>query len=323
MTVLVTGVAGFIGCDTALRLLKRGERVVGIDNVSGYYSTRLKEARLSRLEGRAGFTFHRIDLAERGALEAALGGADIRRVVHLAAQPGVRHSLDHPFECVDANIAGHLEILEYCRRREELDHLVYASSSSIYGDASRRPFSVADRTGLPLSLYGAAKLACEHMSHCYSHLHGLPQTGLRFFTVYGPWGRPDMAVYKFTEAIAAGRPIRVFNRGDMRRDFTFIDDIVTGLLAALDNPPPATEAPHRLYNLGNGQPEPLGRLIGLLETALGRKAERILEPMQPGDVGETHADIGETRRDLGFEPATTLDDGIPRFVDWYRSYHGP
>ena len=322
MTVLVTGVAGFIGCDTALRLLDRGERVVGIDSVSGYYSTRLKQARLDRLEGRDGFTFHRIDLADRGALAAALDdAADIRRVVHLAAQPGVRHSIDHPFDYVDANLAGHVEVLEYCRHREGLQHLVYASSSSVYGDTSRRPFSVADRTGRPLSLYGATKLACEQMSHCYSHLYGLPQTGLRFFTVYGPWGRPDMAVYAFTDAIAAGRPIRVFNHGDMRRDFTFIDDIVTGVLAALDNPPPA-EAPHRLYNIGNSRPEPLDRLIGLIETALGKKAEMIMEPMQPGEVGETHADIGETRRDLGFEPVTTLESGIPRFVEWYRSYHG-
>ena len=323
MTVLVTGVAGFIGCDTALRLLDRGERVVGVDNVNDYYSTRLKQARLGRLEGRDGFTFHRIDLAERGALAAALDGAgDVRRVIHLAAQPGVRHSIDQPFDYVDANLAGHVEILEYCRSRKELEHLVYASSSSIYGDTSRRPFSVADRTGRPLSLYGATKLACEQMSHCYSHLYGLPQTGLRFFTVYGPWGRPDMAVYKFTDAIAAGEPIRVFNRGDMRRDFTFIDDIVTGVLTALDNPPPAAEAPHRLYNIGNGRPEPLDRLIGLIETALGRRAETIMEPMQPGEVGETHADIGETRRDLGFEPVTALDSGIPRFVEWYRSYHG-
>ena len=318
MTVLVTGVAGFIGYHTALRLLERGERVVGLDNLNDYYSVALKKARLARLTNRKDFEFHRIDLADPAAL-AALGG--VGRVVHLAAQAGVRHSIDHPFAYVGSNLAGHLAVLELCRRSPSFEHLVYASSSSVYGGNDSLPFSVEDRVDKPVSLYAATKLADEHMSHCYGHLYALPQTGLRFFTAYGPWGRPDMALYIFMEAILEGRPIRVFNRGDMKRDFTFVDDIVTGVVAALDNPPPA-EAPHRLYNVGAGRPEPLTRMIELLEEALGRRAERILEPMQPGDVQETWADIGAIERDLGYAPATPIEDGIPKFVEWYRAYHG-
>ena len=318
MTVLVTGVAGFIGYHTALRLLERGERVVGLDNLNDYYSVALKKARLARLTNRKDFEFHRIDLADPASL-AALGG--VGRVVHLAAQAGVRHSIDHPFAYVGSNLAGHLAVLELCRRSPSFEHLVYASSSSVYGGNDSLPFSVEDRVDRPVSLYAATKLADEHMSHCYGHLYALPQTGLRFFTAYGPWGRPDMALYIFMEAILEGRPIRVFNRGDMKRDFTFVDDIVTGVVAALDNPPPA-EAPHRLYNVGAGRPEPLTRMIELLEEALGRRAERILEPMQPGDVQETWADIGAIERDLGYAPATPIEDGIPKFVEWYRAYHG-
>ena len=318
MTVLVTGVAGFIGYHTALRLLERGERVVGLDNLNDYYSVALKKARLARLTNRKGFEFHRIDLADPASL-AALGG--VGRVVHLAAQAGVRHSIDRPFAYVGSNLAGHLAVLELCRRSPSFEHLVYASSSSVYGGNDSLPFSVEDRVDKPVSLYAATKLADEHMSHCYGHLYALPQTGLRFFTAYGPWGRPDMALYIFMEAILEGRPIRVFNRGDMKRDFTFVDDIVTGVVAALDNPPP-TEAPHRLYNVGAGRPEPLTRMIELLEEALGRRAERILEPMQPGDVQETWADIGAIERDLGYAPATPIEDGIPKFVEWYRAYHG-
>ena len=318
MTVLVTGVAGFIGYHTALRLLERGERVVGLDNLNDYYSVALKKARLARLTNRKDFEFHRIDLADPASL-AALGG--VGRVVHLAAQAGVRHSIDHPFAYVGSNLAGHLAVLELCRRSPSFEHLVYASSSSVYGGNDSLPFSVDDRVDKPVSLYAATKLADEHMSHCYGHLYALPQTGLRFFTAYGPWGRPDMALYIFMEAILEGRPIRVFNRGDMKRDFTFVDDIVTGVVAALDNPPPA-EAPHRLYNVGAGRPEPLTRMIELLEEALGRRAERILEPMQPGDVQETWADIGAIERDLGYAPATPIEDGIPKFVEWYRAYHG-
>ena len=318
MTVLVTGVAGFIGYHTALRLLERGERVVGLDNLNDYYSVALKKARLARLTNRKDFEFHRVDLADPAAL-AALGGAS--RVVHLAAQAGVRHSIDHPFAYVGSNLAGHLAVLELCRRRPSFEHLVYASSSSVYGGNGRIPFSVEDQVDRPVSLYAATKLADEHMSHCYGHLYALPQTGLRFFTAYGPWGRPDMALYIFTKAILEGRPIRVFNRGDMKRDFTFVDDIVTGVVAALDNPPTA-DAPHRLYNIGAGRPEPLTRMIALLENALGRRAERVLEPMQPGDMQETWADIGAIARDLGYAPTTSIDDGIPRFVEWYRAYHG-
>ena len=318
MTVLVTGVAGFIGYHAALRLLERGERVVGLDNLNDYYSVALKKARLARLMSRKDFEFHRIDLADPAAL-AALGGAG--RVVHLAAQAGVRHSIDRPFAYVGSNLTGHLAVLELCRRSPSFEHLVYASSSSVYGGNDSLPFSVEDRVDRPVSLYAATKLADEHMSHCYGHLYGLPQTGLRFFTAYGPWGRPDMALYLFTEAILEGRPIRVFNRGDMKRDFTFVDDVVTGVVAALDNPPPA-EAPHRLYNVGAGRSESLTRMIELLEKALGRRAERILEPMQPGDVQETWADIGATERDLGYAPTTPIEDGIPKFVEWYRAYHG-
>ena len=318
MTALVTGVAGFIGYHTALRLLERGERVVGLDNLNDYYSVALKKARLARLTNRKNFEFHRIDLADPAAL-AALGG--VGRVVHLAAQAGVRHSIDHPFAYVGSNLAGHLAVLELCRRSPSFEHLVYASSSSVYGGNDGLPFSVGDRVDRPVSLYAATKLADEHMSHCYGHLYALPQTGLRFFTAYGPWGRPDMALYIFTEAILEGRPIRVFNRGDMKRDFTFVDDIVTGVVAALDNPPPA-DAPHRLYNIGAGRPEPLTRMIELLENALGRRAERIPEPMQPGDMQETWADIDAITRDLGYAPTTSIEDGIPKFVEWYRAYHG-
>lgn len=318
MTALVTGVAGFIGYHTALRLLERGERVVGLDNLNDYYSVALKKARLARLTNRKNFEFHRIDLADPAAL-AALGG--VGRVVHLAAQAGVRHSIDHPFAYVGSNLAGHLAVLELCRRSPSFEHLVYASSSSVYGGNDGLPFSVGDRVDRPVSLYAATKLADEHMSHCYGHLYALPQTGLRFFTAYGPWGRPDMALYIFTEAILEGRPIRVFNRGDMKRDFTFVDDIVTGVVAALDNPPPA-DAPHRLYNIGAGRPEPLTRMIELLENALGRRAERIPEPMQPGDMQETWADIDAITRDLGYMPTTSIEDGIPKFVEWYRAYHG-
>lgn len=323
MTVLVTGAAGFIGHHVALSLLGRGETVVGVDSVNDYYSTELKEARLARLREHAGFSFHRIDLAERGALAGALaGGPPVRRIVHLAAQAGVRHSLERPFAYVESNVAGHLEVLELCRNLDGLEHLVYASSSSVYGDTGRQPFSVDDRSGRPLSLYAATKLCAEEMGHAYSHLYGLAQTGLRFFTVYGPWGRPDMALYLFAEAIMDGRPIRVFNHGDMRRDFTYIDDIVSGVVAALDSPPPPAPVPHRLYNIGKGRPEPLGRVISLLEDALGREAERVMEPLQPGDVVETWADISAIRRDLGFDPRTPVDVGVPRFAEWYLSYRG-
>lgn len=323
MRVLVTGAAGFIGYHTSVRLLERGDEVVGIDNVNDYYSVDLKRARLARLAEYPGFKLHELDLSDRDAFDdmvSAIKG--VRRAVHLAAQAGVRYSLDHPFAYVDANLTGHMTVLELCRHQPDFEHLVYASSSSVYGGNTKLPFSVDDRTDTPVSLYAATKKANEHMSYCYSHLYGLPQTGLRFFTVYGPWGRPDMALYIFTKAITEGKPIHVFNHGDMMRDFTYVEDIVTGVVASLDNPTPVADGPpHRVYNIGNNNSEPLMRLISTLEDALGMKAETIMEPMQMGDVKETYADITAINRDLGFEPTTPIDVGVPLFVDWYKSYH--
>ena len=323
MAVLVTGAAGFIGYHVAAALLDRGEDVVGLDNLSEYYDVALKEARLARLGAHAGFAFERTDIAEPGELSAALGRhGDIDRVVHLAAQAGVRHSIDHPFDYAQANLVGHLGVLEQCRAMSGLRHLVYASSSSVYGGNTKLPFSTADRVDAPISLYAATKKSAELMSHCYSHLYGIPQTGLRFFTVYGPWGRPDMALFIFAKAIAAGTPIRLFNNGDMKRDFTYIDDVVAGTLAALDHPPADPAAvPHRIFNIGNNRTEPLLRLVELLEDALGAKAERILEPMPPGDVRETYADIAEARAELGYAPRVTIDQGVPKFAAWFREYH--
>jgi UDP-glucuronate 4-epimerase len=323
MSVLVTGAAGFIGFHVSKALLERGERVVGVDNLNDYYAVALKEARLAVLKPDAGFAFHRLDLAQRGALAALCAThPEIDRVIHLAAQAGVRHSLVNPHAYISANIAGQLEVLEACRRIGGLKHLVFASSSSVYGGNTKLPFAVEDRVDTPQSLYAATKKADELMSYCYSHLYRLPATGLRFFTVYGPWGRPDMAAWLFTEAILAGRPIRVFNHGQMRRDFTYIDDIVAGVLAALDRPPAPSDAdpPYRLFNLGNHRSEELPRFIAVLEEALGRKAIIELAPMEPGDVPATFADIADSERELGFKPATPIEQGLPRFVAWYRDY---
>ena len=325
MPVLVTGAAGFIGYHVAAALLARGEDVVGVDNLSAYYNVSLKEARLAVLGEQRGFRFERADIADRAQMKALIAKHDgIRRIVHLAAQAGVRHSLTHPFDYAEANLIGHLVMLELCRELADFEHLVYASSSSVYGGNTKMPFAVEDRVDAPISLYAATKKADELMSTCYSHLYGIPQTGLRFFTGYGPWGRPDMAMFIFTKAILAGEPLHIFNHGDMMRDFTYIDDIVAGVLAALDRPPAAADdAPaHRIYNLGNSQSEPLLRVISLLEEALGKSAERVLEPMPPGDVKETYADIETARRDLGFAPATPIEVGVPRFVAWYREHHG-
>ncbi len=324
MTVLITGAAGFIGFHTARRLLAQGERVVGVDNLNPYYSPALKDDRLRQLVDHPNFSFHQINIADRVAMDGALGGLKLTSIIHLAAQAGVRYSIENPFAYVEANLVGHMVILELARQQTALEHLVYASSSSVYGGNTALPFSEADRVDEPISLYAATKKADELLSQSYAHLYGIPQTGLRFFTVYGPWGRPDMALWLFTEAILAGRPIKVFNHGDMRRDFTYVDDIVTGIVAARDKPPVRTDekaAPHRIYNIGNNHPEELGRLISLLEGALGKKAEKILEPMQPGDVKETYADLTAIERDLGFQPAVTIDEGIPKFVAWYRDYH--
>ena len=325
MTVLVTGAAGFIGYHVTEALLARGERVVGVDNVNDYYDVGLKQARLARLDANAGFAFHRLDIAEYESLRAAVpNDASIDRIVHLAAQAGVRYSLENPFAYVRANLMGHTSILELARALPGFRHLVYASSSSVYGGNTKLPFAVEDRTDSPVSMYAATKRGVEHMSYAYGHLFRIPQTGLRFFTVSGPWGRPDMAMYIFCKRIISGEKIPVFNHGDMKRDFTYIDDIVAGVLAALDNPPmdAGETPPHRLYNIGNNRSEPLMRMIGLIEAALGRKAEIDFQPMQQGDVKESYADISAIQHDLGFAPTTPIDVGIPKFVDWFRDYEG-
>jgi len=321
MAILVTGAAGFIGFHTAKALLDRGEEVVGVDSLNDYYDPKLKSDRLAMLTGRQGFTFHRADIADRSAMEAlAAGWTGIRRIVHLAAQAGVRHSMVNPYAYTRSNVEGHLVMLETARRLE-VEHFVYASSSSVYGANRKVPFSTEDRTDTPMSLYAATKKANELMAHTYSHLYRLPATGLRFFTVYGPWGRPDMALFIFTRAILEGQPIKVFNHGEMRRDFTYVDDIVRGVLAVLDAAPGETsDPPHRIYNIGNHRSENLMRLIGLIEAAVGRKAVCEFLPMQPGEVPETYADIESIARDIGFRPTTSIDEGVPRFVSWYREY---
>ncbi len=325
MKVIVTGAAGFIGSHVAAALLDRGAHVVGVDDLNAYYDPRLKEARLERLRGRNAFAFHRLDIADRAAIGALTDEhKDVTHIVHLAAQAGVRHSLTHPEDYIRTNLVGHFEILETCRRFERLEHLVYASSSSVYGGAVKLPYAESDRVDTPISLYAATKKADELLAYPYAHLYRIPTTGLRFFTVYGPWGRPDMSAYIFTAAILAGRPISVFNHGDMKRDFTFIDDIVDGVVTCVERPPPADgeAAPYRLYNLGNNRPEPLMRFIETIEKACGVKAQVEFEPMQPGDVKETYADIELARHDLNFEPKINIDEGIPRFVAWFRDYHG-
>lgn len=325
MTILVTGAAGFIGSHVAHVLLDRGDEVVGLDNLNDYYSVQLKRDRLARLQARPGFSFHQIELADFDALTALMRQiGPVRGIVHLAAQAGVRYSLTNPHAYLQANLAGHLNMLEIARHADGLDNMVYASSSSVYGGNTKLPFAVEDRVDSPVSLYAATKKADELMSHSYAHLFRIPLTGLRFFTVYGPWGRPDMALWLFTEAILAGKPIRVFNHGDMHRDFTYVDDIVTGVVASLDHPAAddGQTPPCKIYNIGNHRAEPLLRLIQVLEDSLGMQAEKIMEPMQPGDVQATYADIEAIRRDVGFEPTTPIDVGVPRFVEWYREYHG-
>lgn len=331
LKILVTGAAGFIGSTLSLRLLERGDSVVGIDSINDYYDPQIKRDRLARVRNAGGdrFDFTQVDFSDHEALDAALAGKAFDRIVHLGAQAGVRYSIENPRAYLQANLAGHLNLLEVARHRG-VEHMVYASSSSVYGANKTLPFRVEDRVDQPLSLYAATKKADELMSETYAHLYRLPQTGLRFFTVYGPWGRPDMAMWLFTKAILEGRPIDVFGEGQMRRDFTYVDDIVSGIVACLDNPPPddgamkagGSVSPHRLYNIGNNRSEELGEMISLIERACGRPAERRLLPMQPGDVRDTFADISAIQRDLGFAPRTTIAEGVPRFVDWYRQYHG-
>lgn len=322
MTVLVTGAAGFIGFHTCRALAARGKRIIAVDNLNDYYDPLLKRARLAELRKLDGITFIEADIADLEGMQAvAAAHPDISHIVNLAAQAGVRYSLINPFAYTRTNVEGHLVMLEMARNLKNFRHFVYASSSSVYGANEELPFSVEERVDQPVSLYAATKRAGELMSHCYARLYGIPATGLRFFTVYGPWGRPDMAAWIFASKILAGEPIEVFNHGDMRRDFTYIDDIIQGVMAVLDHIPDA-DVPERVYNLGNHRSEKLTDFISLLEDALGMKAEIILKPMQLGDVKETFADIEASRRDLGFEPETAISEGIPRFVDWYRQYHG-
>jgi UDP-glucuronate 4-epimerase len=331
--ILVTGAAGFIGFHVARRLVEAGRDVIGVDNLSPYYDPSLKKARLRQLAGAKGFEFVRLDLADRAATAALFAEHRFPDVIHLAAQAGVRHSLVDPHAYADANLVGFLNILEGCRH-SGCRHLVYASSSSVYGANTRMPFRTSENVDHPLSLYGAAKKANELMAHSYSHLFNLPTTGLRFFTVYGPWGRPDMAMWIFAAAISAGKPIKLFNHGKMRRDFTYIDDVVQAVVRVLDRPaqgdpnwsgdapdPSRSTAPWRIYNIGNNSPVELLDVVGLLEQAIGKKAIRELMPMQPGDVPATYADVDDLMRDVGFKPSTPIAEGVARFIAWYDEYH--
>ncbi|MCS6305068.1 MAG: NAD-dependent epimerase [Nitrospira sp.] len=331
--ILVTGAAGFIGFHVAMRLLDRGDQVIGLDNINDYYDVRLKQARLAQLTPHERFRFVKLDLSNRQEMRDFFAGESIRRVVHLAAQAGVRYSLTNPHAYTESNIEGFLNILEGCRL-SRIEHLVYASSSSVYGGNTHMPFSTHDNVDHPVSLYAATKKANELMAHCYAHLYQLPCTGLRFFTVYGPWGRPDMALFIFTKAILEDKPIAVFNQGQMKRDFTYVDDIVEGVIRTLDRPatadptwsgdrptPETSSAPARIYNIGNHRPVELQHFIEVLERALGKKAEKKLMPLQPGDVPATYADIGDLTRDVGFKPTTSIEVGIPRFVKWYREFY--
>lgn len=333
MRVLVTGAAGFIGFHLAWALLSRGDEVVGIDNLNPYYDVHLKQARLAALEKHSGFGFRKLDLNDSEGMERLFVETEPEVVVNLAAQAGVRYSLENPRAYVDSNVSGFLNVLEGCRHHP-VKHLVYASSSSVYGANTRMPFSVRDNVDHPLSLYAASKKSNELMAHCYSHLYAIPTTGLRFFTVYGPWGRPDMALFLFTRAILAGEPIDVFNHGDMKRDFTYVDDIVEGVTRVMDRParpdpdwkgdepnPGSSIAPYRLYNIGNNNPVQLRLLIETLEEKLGRRADLNLLPMQPGDVPATYADVNDLEADVGFRPSTPIEEGVGRFVDWYRGFY--
>ena len=333
ITYLVTGSAGFIGSTLALRLLERGAKVIGIDNHNDYYDPAIKEARLTRHANHPNYTHLRIDLADREAIDSAFAMHKPQRVVNLAAQAGVRYSIENPLAYIDSNILGFAHILEGCRHHS-VEHLVYASSSSVYGANTAMPFSIHQNVDHPLSLYAASKKANELMAHTYSHLYGLPTTGLRFFTVYGPWGRPDMALFKFTKAILAGEPIQIFNYGKHRRDFTYVDDIVEGVIRALDRPAPANPqwdsnlpdpgtslAPWRVYNIGNSNPVELMDYISAIEKALGKTAIKELLPLQPGDVPDTYANVDDLVEQFHYKPATTVQDGIQRFVNWYRDYY--
>ena len=334
MRVLVTGTAGFIGFHLARRLLADGHGVIGLDNLDDYYDPALKEARLAQLVSHASFLFERLDIRDRAAMAAVFARHRPERVVHLAAQAGVRYSLINPHAYVDSNLVGFINLLEGCRH-QGVEHLVFASSSSVYGANTKLPFSVHDNVDHPMSLYAATKKANELMAHAYSHLYGLPCTGLRFFTVYGPWGRPDMALFLFTKAILEGKPIDVFNFGKMQRDFTYVDDVVEGMVRVLariptpslewsgESPDPGTsQVPYRLYNIGNDRPVELMRYIEVLEQCLGRTADKHYLPLQPGDVPATRADVSDLARDFGYQPRTTVGEGVRHFVEWYTTYYG-
>ena len=325
MKVIVTGAAGFIGSHVSKALLIRGDQVVGIDNINSYYSTKLKRDRLAWLIPEKGFSLVEANIADRAAMFALVEAhPEAEAIVHLAAQAGVRHSLIDPYAYVDSNVMGQVVLFEMAKRMRLCRNLVYASSSSVYGRNTVQPFSTAHETSRPSSIYAATKLACEHLAEAYSWSFGVPCIGLRFFTVYGPWGRPDMAAYLFADAIVKGQPIRVFNNGDMQRDFTYIDDIVAGILAALDRPPQEKpgESRHKVYNLGNNRPERLLDYIATIEKELGRKAEKHFEPLQIGDVAETSADISASIAELGFQPKTSIAVGLPQFIAWFKHYHG-
>ena len=328
MSVLVTGSAGFIGMHTANALLDRNEEVIGIDSINDYYDPELKRARLEKLRVNKNFYFEKLDFAAPGSLNLLIQKyPEIDRIIHLGAQAGVRYSIDNPHQYMQSNLCGQLAILEFCKSKmrdsRPIKKLVYASSSSVYGSNKQIPFSINDNTDQPVSFYGATKKAGEVMAHSYAHLYQIPTIGLRFFTVYGPWGRPDMSPYIFTNCILNEKPIKVFNKGEMMRDFTFIDDIVSGILGALDTPPISLNAspPHKIYNLGNNKPVSLMNYINVIERACNKKAIIDLQPMQAGDVVQTYANIEESERDLGYAPTTSIDIGIPRFVDWFISYH--
>ena len=322
MTYLITGAAGFIGFHCAAQLLQQGEKVIGIDNLNDYYSTDLKEARLAQLSDQSGFEFHQVDIAEASEINEALVKKPVSHIIHLAAQAGVRYSIENPVSYARSNLMGHLNMLEYARNLDGLVHMSYASSSSVYGGRTDLPFLESDRCDEPVSLYAATKRSGELMSHTYSHLYGIPLTGLRFFTVYGSWGRPDMAYWMFTRDIEEGKPIRVFNNGDMLRDFSYIDDVVSGVLAIMaKGHVRELKVPHFVYNIGNNHPERLEDFIAILEQLLGKKAIRQNLPMQPGDVPATYADITNIVGDYGFKPTTDLKAGLKKFVEWYRGYN--
>jgi len=329
MTILVTGAAGFIGFHVSRKLLADGQEIYGIDDLNDYYSVDLKCDRLARLETDPKFTFQQLDLNDRAGAEALFSNNAFTHVIHLAAQAGVRYSLQNPYAYVDGNLSGFLNILEGCRHSSTVKHLIFASSSSVYGANKKVPFSTQDSVDHPVSLYAATKKANELMAHAYSHLYDFPVTGLRFFTVYGPWGRPDMAYFKFVDAIAHGRPIEVYNQGQMRRDFTYIDDVVEGIIRLLDHLPSKSStdgainsnAHYKIYNIGNHQPVELMKFIEVIEQAVGKSAEKIMKPMQPGDVVATYADINDLMEDINFKPRTSIEEGMQKFVEWYLSYY--